>query len=46
MLYYKKAIKQLELVNTDSIKDKIDSINKLVLPPKMLMRKKKTINED
>lgn len=39
MLYYKKAIKQLEIVDTSNIKDKIDFILKQILPEKMLKRK-------
>lgn len=41
MLYIKKYISNFELVDTNIYKDKIDAINKSVLPSKLLIKKKK-----
>lgn len=45
MLYIKKYISNFESVEISSFKDKIDAINKAVLPSKMLVKKKKKENK-
>jgi hypothetical protein len=40
LLFFKKFLKQFELIDTTVFKEKIDVIMKSVLPPKLLKTKK------